>query len=60
MPDIKDYSEECDYNALKNEIKKILRKYFECDDSGEMNTNYDPNYSAQDAIDDIHDLVGDI
>ncbi len=60
MPDTIDYSEECDYNALKNGIKQILLKYFECDDSGDQSPFHDPDYSAQDAIDDIHDLIGDI
>lgn len=60
MPDTVDYSEECDYNALKNGIKQILLKYFECDDSGDRSPFYVPGYSAQNAIDDIHDLIGDI
>ena len=29
-------------------------------DEGETNPEYDEDYSAQDAIDDIHDIVGSI
>ena len=58
MPDIQDYSEECDYNALKNSIKAVLRRYFEADDDGDPNKEYDPNFTAQDAVDEIKDLVG--
>ncbi len=46
MPDIKDYSEECDYNALKNSIKQIPLKYFECDDNGDRSPFHDPDYSV--------------
>ena len=60
MPDITDYSEECDYNALKNKIKAVLRRYFECDDDGDANKEYDPNFSAQDALDEIKEAVGGI
>ena len=42
------------------DIKIILRKYFECDDSGHKNKDYDETYSAQDCIDDIHNIVGKI
>jgi len=55
-----DYSENCDYVSLKNHIKGLLRKYFEFDDSGNKNKEYDPNFSAQDFVDDIHDYIGDI
>ena len=55
-----DVAEECDYNCLKNKIKTVLRRYFEADDNGEPNKEFDANYTAQDAIDDIHDIVGDI
>ena len=36
------------------------RKYFEEDDHGHKNEDYDDTFSAQDAIDEIHDIVGDI
>ena len=58
MPDINDYTDELDYNALKNGIKQILLKYFECDDNGDRSPFYNSGYTAQDAIDDIHDLIG--
>jgi hypothetical protein len=60
MPDTTDYTEELDYNALKNKIKDVLRRYFETDDDGEPNKEFDDGYTAQQAIDDIHDIVGDI
>lgn len=60
MPDPTDYTEELDYNALKNKIKDVLRRYFECDDSGNDNKEFDDSYTAEAAIDDIHDIVGDI
>lgn len=43
-----------------DEVKRILRCYFEYDDNGEPNPEYDPSMSAQDALDQIHDLVGKI
>ena len=46
MPDTIDYSEECDYNALKNSIKQIPLKYFECDDNGDRSPFHDPDYSV--------------
>lgn len=52
------HSEECDDKISK--IKAVLRKYFEVDDSGVDNAEYDPNFSAQDAIDEIHEIVGNI
>lgn len=60
MPDPTDYTEELDYNALKNKIKGVLRRYFETDDCGNDNKEFDDSYTAQQAIDDIHDIVGDI
>ena len=41
-------------------IKNILRKYFEYDDDGDPNDDYDPNFSANDAVDEIHQIVGKI
>ena len=60
LDNVTDYSDECDYNALKNKIKKVLKRYFECDDCGDPNKEHDPDYTAQDAIDDIHEIVGEI
>ena len=57
MPDTIDYSEECDYNALKNGIKMVLLKYFECHDDGSRSEFFQDGYEAQHAIDDIHDLI---
>ena len=39
------------------QIKNVLRKYFEYDDNGNPNEEYDPNFSANDAIDEIHQIV---
>lgn len=60
MPDTIDYSEECDCNALKNKSANVLRTYFETDDNGDPNERYDPVYPAEQALDDIHELIGDI
>ena len=43
-----------------DEVKRILRMYFEYDDTGKPNAEYDPDMSAQCALDQIHDLVGKI
>ena len=55
-----DVAEDCDYNYLKNRIIEVLRRYFETDDSGDFNKKHDDSYTAQDAIDDIHEIVGEI
>lgn len=60
MPEHEDYSEACDYESLKRQIKKVLRRYFECDDNGNPNKEFDDTYTAQEAIDEIHRIVGDI
>lgn len=41
-------------------IKDVLRIYFEVDDNGYENSTHDPYYTAQNALDDIHEIVGDI
>ena len=46
--------------SLKEQIREVLKKYFEFDDSGNKNEDYDETFAAQDAIDEIHDIVGDI
>ena len=46
--------------ALKLNVKNLLRRYFECNDNGEPNPEHDPYYTAQDFVDDIHDLIGNI
>ena len=60
MPETTDYADECDYNALKKKIENILYRYFEYDDGGNPNEQYDPNFSAQDALDEIKEAVGGI
>lgn len=60
MPEHEDHSGACDYESLKSRIKKVLRRYFECDDNGDRNKEYDGTYGAQEAIDDIHEIVGGI
>lgn len=57
---ITNYSEECDYNALKNKIKAVLRRYFEANDNGDPNPEFDENFAPQAVIDAIHEIVGDI
>ena len=41
-----------------DEIRAVLRKYFEKRSNGEPSKEYDPNFSAQDAIDEIAEIVG--
>lgn len=55
-----DCSEECGYNYLKKRIVDVLRKKcFEVDDAGSANPEeFDANFSAQEAIDEICDIVG--
>lgn len=48
------------YQTLKEGIQKILLKYFDTTDAGESSPLWDEDYTAQEAIDDIHELVGEI
>ena len=41
-------------------IKNVLRRYFDTDDNGEVSKTYDEHFSAADAIDEIHKIVGKI
>lgn len=41
-------------------IKDVLRRYFECDDAGNPNPGFDDDMTAQDAVDEIHEIVGSI
>lgn len=41
-------------------IKDVLRNYFECDDAGNPNPGFDDDMTAQDALDEIHEIVGSI
>lgn len=58
MPEETDYTEELDYNALKNRIKAVLRRYFEADDDGNPNPEYDAYFEPQAALDEIKEAVG--
>ena len=55
-----DYSDECDYNYLKKKITKVLRRYFDTDDNGDPNPEFDDCFTAEEAIDEIHDIIGGI
>ena len=57
---VKNCSEECDCNYLKKQIADVLRKYFQYNDRGEPNDEYDPNFIPQDALDEIHEIIGNI
>lgn len=52
--------EEHDYDKLKNKIKAVLRRHFPTDDNGDPNPEFDDCFTAEQAIDDIHDIIGDI
>ena len=45
---------------LKKQIADVLRKYFQYNDRGEPNDEYDPNFTPQDALDEIHEIIGNI
>ena len=60
MPDYNDYAEECDYNALKNKIKAVLRRYLPTDDNGDPNPEFDDSFTSEQAIDEIYDIVGGV
>ena len=60
LDNAKDCSEECDCNSLKKQIADVLRKYFQYNDCGEPNDAYDPDFAPQDALDEIHEIIGDI
>ena len=47
-------------NGLVEKLRKLLRRYFETDDNGDPIPEYNPNYSSQDFVDDVHFLVGRI
>ena len=42
------------------QIKNILRRYFEVDDNGNPNAKFDDTFTAAEAIDEIHTIVGEI
>ena len=41
-------------------IKNVLRRYYEAHDNGEVSKTYVEYFSASDAIDEIHEIVGKI
>lgn len=45
---------------VADKIKAVLRRYFERDDGGRPNPDYDETFEAQSAIDEIHGIVGNI
>ena len=47
-------------NGLVEKHLKSLTRYFETDVNGDPIPEHDPNYSAQDFVDDVHFLVGRI
>lgn len=47
-------------NGLVEKLRKLLRRYFETDVNGDPIPEHDPNYTAQDFVDDVHFLVGRI
>ena len=47
-------------DTMKQNVINVLKKYFEYDDNGNPNEEYDPNFLAEDAINEIHDIVGKI
>lgn len=48
------------YQALKESIQEILLRYFQANDAGEPSPLFDEDCTAQQVIDDIHDLIGEI
>lgn len=47
-------------SKIIEDVKETLRRYYRFDDKGRPNKGYDEAFSAQDAVDEIHDIVGDI
>lgn len=46
--------------TAEDKIRAVLRRYFEVNDNGDVNPEYDEDFTAQDAIDEIHDIIGEI
>lgn len=40
-------------------IKACMRRYFDCNDAGVDNPEYDEDYEAQSFVDDVHDIIGE-
>lgn len=47
-------------NDFTERIRNVLRRYFEVDDNGNPNPEYDESFEPQAAIDEIHEIIGDI
>lgn len=47
-------------NELKSAIAAVLRKYFDVNESGDPNPEFDDTFTAVDAIDEIHSIIGSI
>ena len=47
-------------NDLAEKIRNVLRRYFEANDNGDPNPEFDERFEAQAAIDAIHEIVGKI
>ena len=41
-------------------IKNVLRRYFDTDDNGEVSKTFNEYFTASEAIDEIHEIVGNI
>ena len=46
--------------TVEDKIRAILRRYFECNDNGDTNPEFDEYFSAEEAIDEIHNIIGEI
>ena len=49
-----------DSNNIKNKIKAVLRRHLPTDDNGDPNSEFDDCFTAEQAIDEIYDIVGGI
>lgn len=43
--------------SIAEQIKSVLKRYFEADENGNPNPEYDEYFSAQDALDEIAAIV---
>ena len=46
--------------TMINKIKDVLRKFFDTTDDGEVSKLFDEDFTAFDAVDEIHRIVGNI
>ena len=51
---------EADERGEIEKIKNVLRRYFDTDDNGEVSKTFDEYFTASEAIDEIHEIVGNI